>query len=383
MRAIALAPALLAALVAALPARAFDTAARAAYVIDLPSGTVLMDKNGDQPLPPASMSKLMTIYMLFEALKEGRVGMDTTFGVSARAAAMQGSSMFLTERDRPTVQQLIRGIIVQSGNDATVVVAEGLAGSEDAFARQMTQSARDLGMTASTFANASGWPDPDQRMSMHDLAILARHLIVDFPDLYTFFSEETFDFDGRVPSNSNNRNPLLGLGIGADGLKTGHTQEAGYGLVGSAKQGDRRVIFALTGLESERARRDESERVVNWAFRQFVARRIAEKGQTLADAEVWLGGAPTVPLVASEDVTLLVSAIAADETRAEIVYDGPLAAPIAAGTPVGELVVERTDLPPHRIPVVAGADVPAAGILSRATVAAQRLAGDLIGQAGF
>ena len=367
----------------ALPAAAFDTAARAAYVIDLPSGTVLMDKNGETPLPPASMSKLMTLYMLFEAIKEGRVGLDTTFGVSARAAAMGGSSMFLTERDRPTVLELIRGIIVQSGNDATVVVAEGLAGSENAFARQMTQTARDLGMTGSTFANASGWPDPDHRMSMRDLAILAKHLVEDFPGLYPYFAEEVFEFDGRVPSNVNNRNPLLGLGIGADGLKTGHTEEAGYGLVGSAVDGDRRVIFAITGMDSERQRRDESERIVSWAFRQFVQRDIAKAGDTLAEAEVWLGDASTVPLVAAEDVSLLVSAIAADETEAEIVYDGPLAAPIEAGSPVGELVVRRADLPEHRIPVLAGADVGGANIVSRAMVAAQRLAGELMGQAGL
>ena len=381
MRRPALAFALLAAI--AMPAAAFDTAARAAYVVDLPSGTVLMDKNGETPLPPASMSKLMTLFMLFEAVQEGRVGKDTTFGVSARAAAMGGSSMFLTERDRPTVEQLIRGIIVQSGNDATVVVAEGLAGSENAFARQMTQTARDLGMTDSTFANASGWPDPDHRMSMRDLAILAKHLVEDFPDLYPYFAEEVFEFDGRVPSNVNNRNPLLGLGIGADGLKTGHTEEAGYGLVGSAVEGDRRVIFAITGLDSERARRDESERIVNWAFRQFVRRDIAEAGDTLAEAEVWLGDAPTVPLVAAEDVSLLVSAIADDQTEAEIVYDGPLAAPIEAGAQVGELVVRRADLPEHRVPVLAGADVGGANVLSRAMVAAQRLAGDLMGQAGF
>ena len=367
----------------ASPAAAFDTAARAAYVIDLPSGTVLMDKNGETPLPPASMSKLMTLYMLFEAIKEGRVGLDTTFGVSARAASMGGSSMFLTERDRPTVLELIRGIIVQSGNDATVVVAEGLAGSENAFARQMTQTARDLGMTGSTFANASGWPDPDHRMSMRDLAILAKHLVEDFPGLYPYFAEEVFEFDGRVPSNVNNRNPLLGLGIGADGLKTGHTEEAGYGLVGSAVDGDRRVIFAITGMDSERQRRDESERIVSWAFRQFVQRDIAKAGDTLAEAEVWLGDASTVPLVAAEDVSLLVSAIAADETEAEIVYDGPLAAPIEAGSPVGELVVRRADLPEHRIPVLAGADVGGANIVSRAMVAAQRLAGELMGQAGL
>ncbi len=369
------------ALLAALPAAAFETDARAAYVRDLTTGTVLMAKNADEPLPPASMSKLMTLYMLFEAVESGRVALGDTFGVSARAAAMGGSSMFLTERDRPTALDLIRGIVVQSGNDATVVVAEGLAGTEDAFARQMTDRARDMGMRTATFTNSSGWPDPEQRMSMRDLGILAERLIVDFPDYYPYFAEETFPYDGRVPGNHNNRNPLLGLGIGADGLKTGHTQEAGYGLTGSAAQGDRRLIFVITGLDSAAARADESERIVNWGFRQFVMRDAVRAGARLAEAEVWLGDAPTVVLTAEEDVEMLVSAIAADETEAEIVYDGPLVAPIPAGTRVGELIVTRADLPELRVPVVTKDPVARVGIAGRMTVAARRLAGDLLGAA--
>ena len=363
----------------AAPASAFETAARAAFVRDVGTGTVLMEKNADEPLPPASMSKLMTLYMLFEAVESGRVSLEDTFGVSARAAAMGGSSMFLTERDRPTALDLIRGIIVQSGNDATVVVAEGLAGTEDAFARQMTERARDMGMSSATFTNASGWPDALQRMSVRDLGILAERLIEDFPDFYPYFAEETFAYDGRVPGNHSNRNPLLGLGIGADGLKTGHTEEAGYGLVGSAVQGGRRLVFVIAGLDSTAARADESERIVNWGFRQFVMDESIRAGTRLAEAEVWLGAAPSVGLTAGEDVDMLVSAIAANETQAEIVYDGPLTAPIAAGTEVGELIVTRADLPELRVPVVTLEAVPAAGVPARLGIAARRLAGEVLG----
>ena len=211
-------------LLAALPARAFETQASAAYVIDLTTDTVLLEKRADEPLPPASMSKLMTLLMLFEAVRDNpNVSMDTRFGVSTRAREMGGSTMFLNERDRPTVEELIQGIIVQSGNDATVVVAEGLAGTEAAFAQMMTTRARGLGMENSSFANASGWPAPDHRMSVEDLAIVAEHLIEDFPEYYGYFAETEYPFDGRSPQNRFNRNPLLGLGIGADGLKTGHT----------------------------------------------------------------------------------------------------------------------------------------------------------------
>ena len=251
--------------VACLPAQAFETRAQAAWVYDVTTHTVLMDKNGEESLPPASMSKLMTVNMLFEALKDGRVTLDTTFAVSERATQMTaagGSTMYLQQGDRPTVDDLIKGMIINSGNDACVVVAEGLAGTEEAFAAQMTERARALGMTNSTFANASGWPDPVHRMSMRDLGILAQHLITDFPDYYPVFSQTEFNYKDRAPDNRFNRNPLLELGIGADGLKTGHTSEAGYGLVGSARQGDRRVIFVITGLATEQARAEEAERIV-------------------------------------------------------------------------------------------------------------------------
>ncbi len=236
MRRLALLAAAFAAILA-VPARAFETRATSAFVVDVTTGTVLLEKDADVPLPPASMSKLMTLNMLFEALADGRVQMDTRFGVSDRAQAMGGSTMFLNTTDRPpTVEELIQGIIVQSGNDACVVVAEALGGTEDAFAIMMTERAEALGMMNSSFGNSSGWPHPAQRMSMEDLAILASRLITEFPQYYHYFSQTEFLFDGRAPDNRRNRNPLLKLGIGADGLKTGHTQEAGYGLVGSALQ---------------------------------------------------------------------------------------------------------------------------------------------------
>jgi D-alanyl-D-alanine carboxypeptidase (penicillin-binding protein 5/6) len=364
---------------AALPARAFDTAATAAWVYDVSTQTVLMDKNADVPLPPASMSKLMTISMLFEALKDGRVQMDTTFAVSSRAKAMGGSTMFLQETDRPTVSDLIHGMIVNSGNDACVVVAEGLFGTEEEFSRQATERARALGMTASNFANSSGWPDPAHRMSMRDLGILALHLIEDFPEYYPIFAETEFDYKNRAPDNRFNRNPLLKLGIGADGLKTGHTQEAGFGLVGSAKQGNRRVIFAITGLPTDKARAEESERIVSWAFRQFSEKTVAKAGTRIAEAEVHLGDLGTVGLVPAEDVRLLVPALVRDNVTAEVVYKGPLMAPIAAGTPVAELIIHVPDLPDRRVPLVAETDVGKAGFLRRVTTAGWSLYGRYIG----
>lgn len=369
----------LALVLATLPARAFETGASAAWVYDLSTQTVLMDKNADQPVPPASMSKLMTIMMLFEALRDGRVTMETEFAVSSRAKAMGGSTMFLQETDRPTVNDLIHGMIVNSGNDACVVVAEGLAGTEAAFSAQMTERARALGMTASVFANASGWPDPDHRMSMRDLGILAEHLIQDFPEYYPIFSETEYNYKDRAPDNRFNRNPLLELGVGADGLKTGHTQEAGYGLVGSAKQGDRRVIFAITGLPSEQARAEESERIVAWAFRQFSEKTVAETGIRLAEAEVHLGSADTVGLVSAEDVRLLVPALVQDSVTAEVVYNGPLTAPVIMGTPVAELIVHVPDLPDRRFELVAEADVGKAGFFKRITTAGRVLYGQYIG----
>lgn len=354
-------------------AQAFETRATAAWVFDVTTGTVLMDKNADQPLPPASMSKLMTINMLFEALRDGRVTMETTFAVSSRAKAMGGSTMFLQETDRPSVSDLIHGMIINSGNDACVVVAEGLAGTEEAFAQQMTQRAKALGMQNSHFSNASGWPDPQHRMSMRDLGIVATRLVTEFPEYYPIFGETTFNYKDRAPANSSNRNPLLALGVGADGLKTGHTTEAGYGLVGSAQQGDRRVIFVVTGLTSDKERAEEAERIVGWAFRQFTEKTLVKAGTRLAEAEVWMGSADRVGLVSPTDVRLLVPALVQESATAEVIFTGPLKAPLKAGTKVAEMIIHVPDLPDSRVPLVVETDVAVGGFLKRLMTAANDL----------
>jgi D-alanyl-D-alanine carboxypeptidase (penicillin-binding protein 5/6) len=279
-------------------ASAFETKAQAAYVLDHDSGTVLLAKQAEVALPPASMSKLMTLFLAFEALRDGRLRWDERLPVSTHAMSYGGSTMFLDTTDRVTVEDLIRGIIVLSGNDACVVIAEALSldGTEAGFAAMMTDRAKDLGMEKSVFANSNGWPDMNHRMSMKDLAILAQHLITEFPEQYRMFAETEFLFDGRAPSNTRNRNPLLTLGIGADGLKTGHTTEAGYGLTGSAQQGDRRVIFVLTGLQNPQERAEEAERIVTWAFRQFTSKTLSQPGEALAQAAVWMGSSRNVGL---------------------------------------------------------------------------------------
>lgn len=365
-------------LASALPALAFDTRATAAYVYDVTTDTVLMEKQADVPLPPASMSKLMTLNMLFEALRDGRVTMDTRFGVSSRAQSIGGSTMFLNERDRPTVEELIQGIIVMSGNDACVVVAEGLAGTEEAFAQMMTERAGALGMSQSTFTNASGWPHPDHRMSMQDLGTLAARLVTEFPEYYGYFAQEEFRYDNRAPQNRFNRNPLLGLGIGADGLKTGHTMEAGYGIVGSASQGTRRIVFVITGLDSEIARREEAERVVNWAFRQFVQKQVLNEGQPITRADVWMGTSPSVELVAGSGLQLLIPALQQDNMIAEARFSEPLEAPISAGQEIGTLHVSREGLPDSEVPLVAATDVGAGGFVPRLQTAASVLINDFV-----
>lgn len=356
-------------------AQTFDTRATAAYVLDQSTGTVLLDKNADQPLPPASMSKLMTIYMAFEAVAEGILRIDEELPVSTHAASFGGSTMFLDTTDRVSVEDLLRGVIVLSGNDASVVLAEALSldGTEAGFARQMSQRAERMGMTNSMFANSSGWPAAGHRMSMRDLGILADRLITDYPTYYPLFSETEFAFDGRAPANSRNRNPILRLGIGADGLKTGHTQEAGYGLVGSAKQGDRRIIFVITGLDSAQARAEEAEKIVNWAFRQFAQKDVATGGTRIAEADVWMGEQPTVGLAVAEDISLLVPVVNQDGLNAEVKYTGPFEAPIVAGQELGELVITLDGLPEHRVPLVAEHDVPLGGFNTRLRVAAQVL----------
>ncbi len=365
----------------ALPAQAFDTQARAAYVMDQTTGTVLLSKDADQPLPPASMSKLMTLFVAFEALRDGRLELNEELPVSEHATSYKGSSMFLNTQDRVRVEDLLRGIIVLSGNDACVVIAEALSpdGTEAGFARFMTQRAQQLGMNNSNFANSNGWPAAGHMMSVHDLAILADHLISDFPEYYPLFAEEEFEFDNRVPSNSRNRNPLLKLGIGADGLKTGHTQEAGYGLVGSAQQGDRRVIFVLSGLDSVARRAEEAEAVVNWSFRNFVERQLAEAEKPIGQADIWMGTAKTVDLVPHEDLTLLLPVLGDKNVEAEIVYDGPLEAPIAKGQEIAELVIKPDGLPEIRRPLVAAESVEKGGFFVRIMTVGGIVAKDVIG----
>jgi D-alanyl-D-alanine carboxypeptidase (penicillin-binding protein 5/6) len=355
-------------------AQAFETRATAAYVLDQGTGTVLLSKEANTPLPPASMSKLMTVYMAFEAIVDGRLRIDEKLLVSQHAMNYGGSTMFLKAGERVSVEDLLRGVIVLSGNDASAVLAEALSrdGSEAGFARMMTARAQDLGMVNSSFANSNGWPATGQRMSMADLGILANRLITDFPTYYPLFSETAFLFDGRAPANSQNRNTLLNLGIGADGLKTGHTSEAGYGLVGSAKQGERRVIFVITGLNSSNERAEEAERIVNWAFRQFAQKDVARAGTKLAEATVWMGDAPTVGLTVAEDLSMLVPTLGSNNgLDAEIVYSGPIAAPITAGQKIGELVITFDGLPEARLPLVADSDVARGGFAIRLRTAAQ------------
>lgn len=354
-----------------LPALAtFETRATAAWIYDVTNDTVLFEKNSDVPLPPASMSKVMTLYMLFEALKDGRVSLDTEFRVSDRAHAKGGSTMFLNQNDRPTAEELIKGIIVQSGNDACVVVAEGLAGSEEAFARLMTERGLVMGLRHSTFTNSTGWPDPGHRMSMEDIGKVAVATIRDFPEFYSYYAMTEWEWDNRAPQNRFNRNPILGLGIGADGLKTGHTQEAGYGLVGSAVQGNRRVVFVITGLETMAARAEESEKVISWAFRQFVERDLAQAGTAVATAPVWLGDHARVQLVVPEDVRLLVAATQRDLANSRVEYRSPIEAPVAMGQPVATLVIPREDLPDMHIPLVSDRDVERGGFLPRVRASA-------------
>ncbi|MDG0990861.1 MAG: D-alanyl-D-alanine carboxypeptidase [Yoonia sp.] len=355
-------------------AQAFETRATAAYVLDQGTGTVLLSKEANTPLPPASMSKLMTVYMAFEAIVDGRLRIDEKLLVSQHAMNYGGSTMFLKAGERVSVEDLLRGVIVLSGNDASAVLAEALSrdGSEAGFARIMTARAQDMGMVNSSFANSNGWPATGQRMSMADLGILANRLITDFPTYYPLFSETAFLFDGRAPANSQNRNTLLNLGIGADGLKTGHTSEAGYGLVGSAKQGERRVIFVITGLNSSNERAEEAERIVNWAFRQFAQKDVARAGTKLAEATVWMGDAPTVGLTVAEDLSMLVPTLGSNNgLDAEIVYSGPIAAPITAGQKIGELVITLDGLPEARLPLVADSDVARGGFAIRLRTAAQ------------
>lgn len=354
---------------------AFNTRASHAVIMDYETGEILFSKRGEEPMPPASMSKLMTVYMLFEALEEGRLSMDDELRVSETAwrrggAASGSSTMFLEPNSRVKVSDLLRGIIVQSGNDACIVAAEALEGTEENFADAMTERARDLGLESASFANATGWPHPDHRISAADLARLAAILVRDFPELYDIYAETEFTYNGI---RQYNRNPLLGIVDGADGLKTGHTEESGYGLVGSAERDGERRIIVFNGMDSERARADEAERMMRAAFTEFDVYELVEAGQILAEADVFMGESPRVPLRASRDVTLGMHRRDRDDVTAEVVYTGPIRAPVAQGEEIATLAVTLPGGRVEEIPLEAAMTVERKGAVGRAVTALVQL----------
>ncbi|MFN4281879.1 MAG: D-alanyl-D-alanine carboxypeptidase family protein [Alphaproteobacteria bacterium] len=343
-----------------------DTSAREAILLDYDTGAVLLNKNADQRTPPSSMSKLMTVYMVFDKLKKGDLRMSDELPVSPKAWRMQGSKMFVMVNSQVKVEDLLRGVIIQSGNDATVVLAEGLAGTEEAFAEQMTRKAKELGMTGSQFKNASGWPDDDHYMTVRDIATLGRHLIHDFPDYYPIYREKEFTYN---KIKQGNRNPLLYDTTGADGLKTGHTEAAGYGLAATVKRGDRRLILVVNGLRSMQNRADETRRLIEWGFREFENYKPFRAGETVAEADVWLGSQKTVPLIVDEDVVATLPRRARDNAKITLRYEGPLAAPIARGATVGKITIESPDAATIEVPVKAAASVERLGFMGRMSAA--------------
>lgn len=353
MRTLALA--LVATLALISPASALETSAKSALIVDTSTGTVLLDKNANMRIPTASMSKTMTAYMVFEALKSGRITLDTKFPVSERAWRMQGSKMFVELGAEIPVIDLLKGVIVQSGNDATVVLAEGLAGSEERFAAEMTQKAHEIGMTNSNFMNASGWPHPDHYSTARDLTLLSWKLINEFPELYKLFAIREFTWHGITQPN---RDPLLGRVQGADGVKTGHTEEAGYGLIGSAERRGRRIVMTISGLSSSAERQAESVRLMEWALNAFKTVRVFKAGTPLTEVPAAYSTTKTVPVALSKDVivTAPVRAMAKD-FKSTITFNTPIMAPMAKGTPVGTLTIEVPELGKHQYPVVLAADL--------------------------
>ncbi len=345
----AVALALLFAGVASAAPPSFQTTAKQAILMDFDTGAVLYAKNADTPMFPASMTKIMTSIMVFDELRAGRLQLDSTFRVSENAWRKGGSKMFVRVKDDIKVEDLLRGIIVQSGNDASIVVAEGLAGSDETFGDQMTERAREIGLQDTVFRNATGWPDPDHVTSARDLAKLAAYLIREYPDFYSYYSEKEFTYgkslDGK-PITQGNRNPLLYKSMGADGLKTGHTEASGFGLTASAIRGDRRLVMVINGLDSVRARSSESERLINWGFQVFDNYPLFQAGETVENAKVWLGDAGTVPLVIEDELTITFPKSARRNMKVKVIYDSPIPAPFDAGMQVARLEVTAPDIEP-------------------------------------
>jgi len=353
---------------------AIATTANHALLMDAESGEVLWQKDAFTPMPPASMSKLMTIDLLFQRLKDGRMKLTDTLPVSERAwRERSGSEMFVRVGDRIAVQDLIRGIVIQSGNDACVVVAEAIGGTVEGFVAMMNTRAKELGLKQSHFVNPDGLPDPPgQMMSAFDLATLARHIIYSYPDLYHFFGEKDF-----VWSNIHqpNRNPLLFNTQGADGLKTGHIDASGYGLVGSAVRNGQRVILVANGLTSEKERADEGARLIEIGFREFRRYQLFKPGDSVAEAEVFGGSDKTVALTVKAPVAITLQVDSRPGMKVAVHYSGPLRAPIAQGQQVGTMSVTAPDFPGMIIPLYAAHDVSQVGIFGRMMLGLRALFG--------
>lgn len=367
---------LLLAVVLALPAGpvlalpSIETNAEQAIIIDVSSDTVLFEKNADQRMPTSSMSKIMTMYLVFDALKTGTLSMEDRLHVSRKAWKKGGSRMFVEVDTEVRVEDLIRGVIVQSGNDASIVLAEGLAGTEDAFARAMNEKARELGMTHSHFTNATGWPDDDHYSTARDLALLARRIMKDFPEYYRFYSEQSFTYNGIT---QHNRNPLLARDVGADGLKTGHTAAAGYGLTASAIRDGRRLVLVMNGLPSAQARREEALRLLDWGFREFNLYRLFGPTEVVDTAPVWLGSPNQVPLVVPGGLSVTLAPDQRDGLVVSLVMEVPVPAPFEQGTEIGKLRVSAPGMETREVPVVAAEPVARLGFLGRIAAAAGHL----------
>lgn len=353
---------------AASVAGAIETKAKNAVLMDFETGEFFYEKNADDPMPPASMSKLMTAYLIFERLKDGRLSPDDVFIVSENAwrkgGAKTGSStMFLKDKQRVKVKDLLRGIIVQSGNDACIVAAENIAGSEAEFAELANQKAKELGLKNSHFANATGWPNPDHKMSAKDLAVLAHHIIRDFPEYYSIYSEQSFTFNGI---RQENRNPLLMLMPGiADGIKTGHTSVSGFGLTGSAKKNGRRLIMVVNGLKTMKERGDESLRLMNWGFREFSNYAVLKENVKVVSVPVWLGETKSVSAVPAKGLTLTLPKGRQKDIVAHLKYKTPLKAPVKKGQEIASLVLSAPEHADTVIPLYAERDVRRLGYFGR------------------
>lgn len=316
-----------------------------AILIDAQYGGVLFDRDADRLIFPASLAKLMTAEYVFHEIKEGRIKLTDEYMVSENAwrkggAPSHGSTMFAALHSKVPVDDLLRGLIIQSANDACIVLAEGIAGNEAEFGNRLTQRAREIGLEKSVFTNSSGLPDPNGKVTTRELAMLARHLIRTYPDFYPLFAQPDFTWN---KIRQQNRNPLLGAMNGADGLKTGYTKEAGYGLVGSAVQNDLRLIVVVTGVSTAKERADEARKALEWGFRNFEQRTIFAEGQTIGTAKVFGGASGRVGLKADGEVKVMLPKSGADRLIARIVYTGPVPAPVTEGTPIGNLKVWRND----------------------------------------